>query len=263
MATRTSVRITPLRSRASGNSAAASRPREVAQLRSACSTCNLRELCLPCCNLTRSELELANRLAFNRTHIRRGESLFRTDDRFTSLYAVRKGFFKSAVLLKDGRRDQVTGFSMAGEVLGMDGIGTARHTCNAIALEDSDVCAIPFAGLQKLAREIPSLQRQFQRMMSREIVREQGVLLLLSQMTADERLAVFLLNLSQRFAAHGSSPSKFNLRMTREEIGSYLGLSLETVSRTLSKLREEELIGVQQKYIRILDHAGLRRLIGR
>ncbi|MBE0614254.1 MAG: helix-turn-helix domain-containing protein [Burkholderiales bacterium] len=263
MAGRTPVRIPPPHSRAPENPAPACAPGKVALLRSACSTCNLRELCLPCCNLTRAELELANRLAFNRTHIRRGESLFRTDDRFTSLYAVRKGFFKSAVLLRDGRRDQVTGFSMAGEVLGMDGIDTARHTCNAIALEDSDVCAIPFAGLQKLARDIPSLQRQFQRMMSREIVREQGVLLLLSQMTADERLAVFLLNLSQRFAAHGGSPSKFNLRMTREEIGSYLGLSLETVSRTLSKLREEELIGVQQKFIRILDHAGLKRLIGR
>jgi len=238
-------------------------PGRVAQLRSACSTCNLRELCLPCCNLDRAELELANRLAFVRTHLRRGESLFRTDDRFTSLYAVRKGFFKCAVLLKDGRRDQVTGFSMAGEVLGMDGIDTARHTCNAIALEDSDVCAIPFAGLQKLARQIPSLQRQLQRMMSHEIVREQGVLLLLSQMTADERLAVFLLNLSQRFAAHGNSPSKFNMRMTREEIGSYLGLSLETVSRTLSKFREDELISVQQKFISILDHAGLKRVMGR
>jgi CRP/FNR family transcriptional regulator len=263
MATKTSARIIPARSRAPIDSATAPRSGKVAQFRSVCSTCNLRELCLPCCGLTRPEMNLADRLVFNRSHLRRGESLYRTGDRFTSLYAVRNGFFKSTVLLEDGRRDQVTGFSMTGEVLGMDGIGSERHTCNTIALEDSDACAIPFAGLQKLAREIPSLQRQFQRMMSREIVREQGVMLLLGRMNADERLAIFLLNLSQRFAAHGCSPSKFNMRMTREEIGSYLGLSLETVSRTLSKFQEEGLLSVQQKIIHILDSAGLKRVMGR
>src|ERR1035438_3054623 len=110
---------------------------------------------------------------------------------------------------------------MTGEVMGMDGIGPERHTCNAIALEDSDVCAIPFAGLQRLAHEIPSLQRQFHKTMSRAIVHEHGVMLLLGSMNADERLAIFLLNLSRRFATRGYSPSEFNLRMTREVIGSY------------------------------------------
>jgi len=263
MPSRTRVRSMPARRRAPGGAAAASQPGNIAYLKTSCSTCMLRELCLPCCGLSPSELEAAKRLVFNRSHVRRGQSLYRTDHRFTSVYAVRKGFFKFTVLLQDGRRDQVTGFSMTGEVLGLDGIATDRHTCNAIALEDSEVCAIPFASLQRMALEIPSLQRQFRKTMSREIVREHGVMLLLGSMNADERLATFLLSLSQRFAANGYSSSTFDMRMTREEIGSYLGLSLETVSRTLSKFQEEGLLSVQQKIVHILDSAGLQRVIGR
>jgi CRP/FNR family transcriptional regulator, anaerobic regulatory protein len=262
VASDTSARIGPNRRRAPGDSAAAPTPGKITQSGTMCSTCNLRELCLPCCGLTRSEMDVADRLVFSRTRVRRGENLYRSGDRFTSLYAVRNGFFKSTALLENGR-DQVTGFSMTGEVLGMDGIGPERHTCNTIALEDSDICAIPFARLQELAQELPSLQRQFHKTMSREIVREHGVMLLLGSMNADERLAMFLLNLSQRFAARGYSPSEFNLRMTREEIGSYLSLTLETVSRTLSKFQQEGLIGVRQKFVRILDSAGLERVMGR
>jgi CRP/FNR family transcriptional regulator, anaerobic regulatory protein len=262
MATNTPLRIVSATRRAPLESAAALEPGKMAQFRTMCSTCNLRELCVPCCGLTRSELDIAERLVFNRSRVRRGESLYRAGDRFTSLYAVRNGFFKSTAVLENGR-DQMTGFSMTGEVLGMDGIGPERHTCSTIALEDSDVCAIPFVRLQALAREIPSLQRHFHRMMSREIVREHGVMLLLGSMNAEERVAMFLLNLSQRFAAHGYSPWEFNLRMTREEIGSYLSLKLETVSRTFSKFQEEGLIAVQQKFIRILDNAGLERVMER
>ncbi len=262
MTTNSSVRIIPALRRAPDDAAATPKSGESAQCRTTCSTCNLRELCLPCCGLTRSEMDVADRLVFHRSRVRRGESLYRSGDRFTSLYAVRNGFFKSTALLENGR-DQVTGFSMTGEVLGMDGIGPERHTCNTIALEDSDVCAIPFAGLQELAHEIPGLQRHFHKMMSREIVRENGVMLLLGSMNADERLSMFLLNLSQRLAARGYSPTEFNLRMTRGEIGSYLGLKLETVSRTFSKFQEEGLIGVQQKFIRVLDSAGLELVMGR
>jgi CRP/FNR family transcriptional regulator len=262
MTTNTAVRIVPTQRRAPIDFAAAAEPDKIAPCPTMCSTCNLRELCPPCCGLTRAEMDVADRLVFNRPRVRRGESLYRTGDRFTSLFAVRNGFFKSTSLLENGR-DQVTGFSMTGEVLGMDGIGPERHTCNTIALEDSDVCAISFARLQELAHEIPSLQRHFNKTMSREIVREHGVMLLLGSMNADERLAMFLLNLSQRFAARGYSPSEFNLRMTREEIGSYLGLKLETVSRTFSKFQEEGMIGVQQKFIRILDSACLAQVMGR
>ena len=262
MRSNTLVRIAPAPRRVPIDSAAVPESGKLAQCRTMCSACNLRELCPPCCGLTRSEMHFADRLVLNRSRVRRGECLYRAGDRFTCLYAVRNGFFKSTAVLDNGR-DQVTGFSMTGEVLGMDGIGPERHTCNTVALEDSDVCAIPFARLQELAHEVPSLQRQFHKTMSREIVREHGVMLLLGSMNADERLAMFLLNLSQRFAARGYSPSEFNLRMTREEIGSYLGLKLETVSRTFSKFQEEGLIGVQQKFIRILDGAGLKRVMGR
>jgi len=234
----------------------------IAQCATVCSTCNLRELCVPCCGLTRSEMDRTDRLAFSRLRLRRGESLYRAEDPFISLYAVRNGFFKCSALLENGR-EQVTGFSMTGEVLGMDGIGPERHTCNAVALQDSEVCAIPFAGLQELAQEIPSLQRHFHKSMSREIVRRHGMMLLLGSMNAEERLAMFLLNLSQRFAARGYSAAEFNLRMTREEIGSYLNLTLETVSRTFSKFQQESLVWVHQKSVRILNRAGLERVMGR
>ena len=263
MVNKTSLRNIVARRRASVESAVAPKADNIARVKTMCSSCNLRELCLPCCGLTRSQMDVANRLVFNRSRVRRGEWLYRTGERFTSLYAVRNGFFKSTILIEDGRRDQVIGFAMTGEVLGVDGIGPERHQCNTIALEESDVCAIPFAEVQQLAHEFPSLQRHFRKLMSREIVREQGVMLLLGSMNAEERLATFLLNLSHRFAAQGYSPSEFNLRMTREEIGSYLGLTLETVSRTLSKFQDDGLLSVQHKFIHILDRAGLKRVMDR
>jgi len=224
-----------------------------------CSSCKLREQCLPH-GLTWRDAELADGLVYTRRRIKRGESVYRAGDAFVSLYAIRSGFFKTTQILEDGR-DQVTGFPMGGELLGMDGIGSERHSCNAVALEDGEVCVIPYARLETMGREVRALQQQFHKVMSREIVREHGVMLLLGTMRAEERLATFLLNMSQRFMARGYSPSEFNLRMTREEIGSYLGLKLETVSRAFSKFQDEGLVGVQQKHIQILDVAGLTRCV--
>jgi CRP/FNR family transcriptional regulator len=229
------------------------------QLKTVCSSCSLRELCLPM-GLSREEIEHLDQLVYTRRRIKRGENLYRAGDGFNSLYAVRSGFFKSNVILEDGR-DQVTGFHMPGEILGLDGIGTEKHTCNALALEDGEVCVIPFSRLEEVSREVRNLQHQFHKVMSREIVRDQGVMMLLGTMRAEERLAAFLLNLSQRFVARGYSPSEFHLRMTREEIGSYLGLKLETVSRIFSKFQEQGLIAVQQKHIRILSTDGLKELL--
>jgi CRP/FNR family transcriptional regulator len=240
---------------------AQAKPIDLHHLRVACSGCSLRELCLPM-GLTDEEIERLDRLVYTRRRVKRGESLYRSGDGFGSIYAVRSGFFKSSVVLEDGR-DQVTGFHMPGEILGLDGIGSERHTCGATALEDSEVCVIPFTRLEEVSREIRSLQHQFHKVMSREIVRDQGVMMLLGTMRAEERLAAFLLNLSQRFVARGYSPSEFHLRMTREEIGSYLGLKLETVSRVFSRFQEAGLIAVQQKHIRILDPDGLRALLAR
>jgi len=233
----------------------------LARLKTACSNCSVRELCLPM-GLSSEEMSKLDDLVFLRRPVKRGDYLFRAGDPFDSLYAARTGFFKTKVLLEDGR-EQVTGFHMAGELMGMDGIGTERHTCDSVALEDSEVCVIPFERLEGLSREMEALQRHFHKVMSREIVREHGVMMLLGSMRAEERLAAFLLNLSQRLSTRGYSPTEFNLRMTREEIGSYLGLKLETVSRVFSKFQEEGFISVQQKNVRILNPGGLRETVGR
>ncbi len=225
----------------------------------ACSSCNLRELCLPV-GLSQPQLNHLDSLVATRKTVKRGDALFHTGDPFRSVYAVRTGFFKTRVSSEDGR-DQVTGFQMAGELLGLDGISTDRHACDAIALEDSQVCVIPYAQLEDLSREFSDLQHQFHKIMSREIVRDHGVMLLLGSMRAEERLAAFLLNLTQRLHARGFSASALVLRMTREEIGSYLGLKLETVSRTFSKFQEEGLLEVKQRDIRITNETGLRALV--
>ena len=228
-------------------------------LKAACSQCNLRELCLPY-GLSEPEIEQLDSAVGARRRIKRQQNLYRAGENFEAIYAIRSGFFKTDVLLEDGR-NQVTGFQMAGEILGMDGISGEAHTCNAVALEDSEVCVIPFSQLEHLSREIQTLQHHFHKVMSREIVRDHGVMMLLGTMRAEERLAAFLLNLSQRFTARGYSPAEFHLRMTRDEIGSYLGLKLETVSRAFSHFQEDGLISVQQKHIVILDHAGLKQLL--
>jgi CRP/FNR family transcriptional regulator len=225
----------------------------------ACSNCNLRELCMPM-GLSNHELQRLDAVVANRRKIKRSETLFRNRDRFTSLYAIRTGFFKTSIVAQDGR-DQVTGFQMAGEIMGLDGIVNEHHTCDATALEDAEVCVMPFSRIEELSREITALQRHVHKIMSREIVRENGVMLLLGSMRAEERLAAFLLNLVQRLHARGFSQSELILRMSREEIGSYLGLKLETVSRTFSKLMEEGIIEVKQRHLRILDTQALKELV--
>ena len=228
-------------------------------IRAACSTCNLRELCMPM-GLNQDELDQVDDLVASRRRIKRGTSLFRNGDPFVNLYAIRTGFFKTCITSEDGR-DQVTGFQMAGEVMGLDGIVNDRHTCDAIALEDADVCLLPFERIEELSTEIPGLQRHVHKIMSREIVREHGVMLLLGSMRAEERLAAFLLNLVQRLHARGFSQSELVLRMTREEIGSYLGLKLETVSRTFSKFVEEGIVEVKQRHVRIVNPDALKQLV--
>ena len=228
-------------------------------LKVACSNCNLRELCMPV-GLSKEELDRIDDMVAARRKIKRGTILFRNGERFTSLYAIRTGFFKTRVASEDGR-DQVTGFQMAGEVIGLDGIVNDHHTCDAVALEDAEVCVMPFDRIEELSREVNSLQRHVHKIMSREIVREHGVMLLLGSMRAEERLATFLLNLVQRLHARGFSQSELILRMTREEIGSFLGLKLETVSRTFSKFVEEDIVEVKQRHVRILNTDALKDIV--
>lgn len=224
----------------------------------ACSNCNLRELCMPV-GLNDDDLKKLDAIVATRRRVKQGGHLFSSGDRFNTLYAIRTGYFKTCVIAEDGR-EQVTGFQMAGEIIGLDGIVNDAHNCNAIALEDAEVCVMPFESVEELSREFPVLQRHVHKIMSREIVRENSIMMLLGNMRAEERLAAFLLNLVQRLHARGFSQSELVLRMTREEIGSYLGMKLETVSRTLSKFSDEGIIEVKQRNVKITNQEALKKI---
>lgn len=228
-----------------------------APLKTQCSTCHLKDLCLPC-GLTGSDVQRLDGLMFARRRVKEGDALYHEGDKFQFIYAVRSGTFKSHMALKDGR-EQVTAFQMAGELLGLDGLASGKHASSAVALEDAEICAIPYANLSELVSVSADLQHVISRLMSREIVREHSLMMLLGSMNAEERLAAFLLNLSQRMKARGYSPTEFHLRMSRAEIGSYLGMKLETVSRTFSAFQHQRLLEVDKKHVRISDLDGLTR----
>ena len=219
----------------------------------------MRELCMPV-GLSNDELDRIDDLVTMRRKVKRGEVLFHSGEKFTNLFAIRTGFFKTCIASEDGRY-QVTGFQMAGEIVGLDGIVNDTHTCDAVALEDAEVCIMPFDRIEEISREVNSLQRHVHKIMSREIVREHGVILFLGSMRAEERLAAFLLNLVQRLHARGFSQSELLLRMSREEIGSYLGMKIETVSRTFSKFVEDGIVEVKQRNIRILKTDALKEIV--
>lgn len=224
-----------------------------------CSSCGVRELCLSV-GMTSEDSERLSKIVPQRARVRKGAALFHAGDPLRALYAVRFGFFKTTLSSEDGR-EQLTGFYMGGELLGVDGISDNVHVCDAIALEDSEVCPIQFNQLEKLARELPSLQHNLNRILSREIVRDHEMLLLMGNLNAEERLAAFLLNLSTRMFTRGYSPTAFVLRMTREDIGSYLGLRLETICRAIAYLRDKGVVRVSGRAVEILDIEKLRAMV--
>jgi len=226
----------------------------------ACSECRLRTACF-WKGLFGPTLKEFEPLVLSHRRLKLGQALYRSGEAFQAIYLVRSGFIKTVVLLEDGR-EQVTGLYMPGETLGMDGIASGSHASDAIALEDSDICVVLYDRLETLSREASAVQRQLHRLFSREIVREQRMMLLLGSMRAEERVAAFLLNLSERLTALGFSASEFVLRMTREEIGSLLGMKLETVSRIFSRFAKDALIEIEGKHVRIVNSNGLRRTIG-
>ncbi|HEX3383429.1 MAG TPA: fumarate/nitrate reduction transcriptional regulator Fnr [Paraburkholderia sp.] len=223
-----------------------------------CSTCAMRAICMPP-ELTSEQLAQLDAVICSTRSIKRGDALYRAGDAFHSIYAVRAGSFKTVVMHRDGR-EHVTGFQIAGDALGLDGICEGKQNCDAIALEDSVVCIIPFAQLEAICREMKPMQHHIYQMMSSEIVRESSQMMLLGTMSAEQRVATFLLNLSKRFKARGFSAAEFHLRMTREEIGCFLGMKLETVSRMFSKFQRERLVQANGKTIRIEDPEGLARV---
>ena len=210
--------------------------------------------------LSDQDLDRIDQLVTARKKIKKGDFLFHSGAPFKSIYAIRTGFFKTSVTTEDGR-DQVSGFQMAGEIIGLDGIVNDHHACDAIALEDAEVCVMPFDRIEQISLEVKSLQHHVHKMMSREIVRENSVILLLGSMKAEERLAAFLLNLVQRLHARGFSQSELVLRMTREEIGSFLGLKLETVSRAFSKFADDGIIEVKQRNLKIIKPDALKLIV--
>jgi CRP/FNR family transcriptional regulator, anaerobic regulatory protein len=234
-----------------------------AAIRRACELCALSATCVPE-GLSDEERQAFTALTLPHHRLRAGETLFHAGEPFTYLYVVKTGALKTVVLLEDGR-EQVTGFHFAGDVLGIDAISSPNYPSEAVALADTQVCAIPFAQLTRLSRRVEPLQTYVQRLLAREVVRDQGLMLLLGRMHADERVAEFLKNMSKRFRARGYSPHEFTLPMAREEIGNYLGLTLETVSRCFSRLRNSGVIAVDNRRIRIrsldaLHHASGNRV---
>ena len=223
------------------------------------STRSLHEFCLTD-DLDFKEIERMEEMVPTRRRIRRGEAIYRAGDPFEAFYAIRLGFLKSSVLSSDGR-EQVTMFYMSGDIIGFDGLANNVYASDVVALEDTEVCVLSYKRLHEVSSAAPKLAEHFERLLSREIIRQNGVLLLLGSMHAEQRIAAFLLNLSQRFEQRGYSRSEFVLRMTRAEIGSYLGLKLETVSRVLSRFTTDNVIIVNQKHVQILDFEALRSIV--
>lgn len=226
-----------------------------------CGRCCLRELCAPENTAPEDEALLHALVRQQHLAIRRGEHLYRAGIPFHSLFAIHTGSFKTYMLADDGR-ERVEGFYLSGDMLGMDGISGDAYTLSAVALEDTGICVLPFQRLEELARESPVLQRQFHRMMSREILRDKGIMMMLGQMMAEERLAAFLLNLSQRYEARGFSATRFAFKMSRQDIANYLGLKAETVSRLLSRFQEDGLLSISGKNVRLADLNRLRAVLG-
>ncbi|MEJ5904331.1 helix-turn-helix domain-containing protein [Pseudomonas kermanshahensis] len=230
-------------------------PIHLKPLSTLCEECRVNGLCLPT-GLPAQDHDCLGALIGPRLRIRKGAALFNANDPLTTLYAVRCGSFKTSLNNAEGQ-GVVINFWMPGEVMGLDAIATEHHVCDAVALEDSEVCPVPYRRLQALARDVPMLQQSLNRLMSREIVREHERVLMLCNLTAEERLASFLLGLSRRFYNRGYSAHGFMLRMSREDMASYLGLRLETVCRSVARLRAQGIVTMRGRLVEILDLPAL------
>jgi CRP/FNR family transcriptional regulator, anaerobic regulatory protein len=222
-----------------------------------CSQCGMGSFCLPG-GLPPCEMLRMEHVVGGRRRLLRGEYLYRAGDPFTRLYAVHSGYLKN--LRHAHGSCQVTGFPMAGELLGLDAIATGRHDCDAVALDTSDICEIPFDNLRELMVSMPSLLDQFHRTLSQEIQRQQASLFFLGNARAEQRLALFLVGLSARHAVRGMPAAQLQLRMSRDEIGAYLGLTMECVCRLLARFRKAGWISLTGRHLTILDGTRLAAL---
>lgn len=225
-----------------------------------CVTCGLQGACIPS-GLRPEHRNDAEDLVVARRKLLRKDYLYCAGTSFDCLYAVRSGSFLTRLVMRDGR-DQITNFHTIGGILGFDGIAGEIYQCDAIALETSEVCAIPFRRLQAMSLSIPGLQRWLHLIMGSVMQHDNDIAFVLGSMHAEERIATFLLDLSRRLAACGLSPTEFHLPMSRGEIGSLLGLKLATVSRVMSRFQEWGLMEVHSKSIKAIDIAGLKQITG-
>ncbi len=232
----------------------------ISNIRIACKDCSLFQLCLPI-GVGEADLELLDRIIKHRRPLRRGEHLFRVGDPFQAIYAVRAGSLKTYAMTEDGH-EQVIGFHLPGELVGLDAVHGECHPCAAKALETTSVCEIPFDRLEDLADHLPTLQRQLLRVLSKEILHDHNLLMLLGKKSADERLAAFLVSLSVRFKRRGFSAAEFYLSMSRNDIGNYLGLAVETVSRLFTRFQDDGLLEVERKHVLLRNMDGLNLLAG-
>lgn len=229
-------------------------------VRISCASCRLNELCLPIA-LNKTEIHQLDEIVERNRPYKKGDHLYRQNDAFKSVYAVRSGSFKSYMLSNNGQ-GRVTGFFLPGEIIGMDGISSKHYANSTQSLEHSSICEIPFSQLEKLSHQLPNLQHHFFSIMGNEIAKDQQIHTLLSSYTAEERTASFLLGLSARYARVSLSPIRFLLPMTRGDIGGYLGLTVETVSRIFTSLQKKGLVLVNNREIELLDIEALRCIIG-
>ncbi len=225
----------------------------------ACKHCSLVTLCLPM-GLSPDDVERLDSIVKRNRPLHRGDHLFREGDNFRSLYVVTTGSVKTYTPHEDGG-EQVLGFHLPGEIIGLDAIQTERHCCAARVLETSAICEIPFDRLEELSSTIPSLQHQMYRLLSREIGHDTEMLMLLAKKNAEERLATFLLSISGRLKKRGFSATDFYLSMSRHEIGNYLGLAVETVSRLFTRFQDDGLLQVERKHIQLIDLVRLEAMV--
>lgn len=231
---------------------------DLARLRQGCAQCSLQQLCLPA-GIGAGDLMRLDDIVRRRRPVERGERLFRTGDPMSSVYVARDGAFKTVSVSEDGE-EQVLGFHLAGELIGLDALGDGFHRCEAVALTTANVCDVPFTDLSHVAAQLPSLQHQLLRVIGQSANRDYDHVEMLVRRQANERLALFLHGLSERYRLIGQPPHAFKLPMSREDIARFLGLALETVSRGITRLQEDGLIEVHGRHVEIVNMVELEKL---
>jgi CRP/FNR family transcriptional regulator len=233
-------------------------PIDLITLRKGCASCSLQQLCLPA-GISLAELQELEDIVKRKRPVEAGERLFRQGDRMGSVWVARDGTFKTVLVNEDGE-EQVIGFHLPGELIGLDALGTGVHRVEAVALTRANVCEVPFDELSNVASHIPGLQRQLMRVIGQSLGRDQDHREILVRRQANERIALFLHGLSERLRTIGEAPDRIRLPMSREDIARFLGLALETVSRGFTRLQEDGVISVHGRKVEILDFPELDRL---